>query len=202
MEKIINLGIPHVGELIFKSIDTDGMVEYCKVSQTWKVLAENVLFKRWRERIFEACISGKVEVMKILLERLDYENNEWNVSRDDYGYTPYMVACVLGHENLVELFLEHYLDRNIDLNAKDKNGQNGFMAACNEGHANIVKLLLDHADQTIEFNYRDNHGQTALMLACNEGHKDIVQLLLENSDGKIEINEVDDDGETALMKAC
>ena len=48
MEKVINLGIPHVSEQIFESIETEGLIECRKVSQTWKVLAENVLIKRWR----------------------------------------------------------------------------------------------------------------------------------------------------------
>ena len=41
-----NLGIPHVGELIFESTDTPGLVNFLDVSQTWKELDENVLNKR------------------------------------------------------------------------------------------------------------------------------------------------------------
>ena len=42
MDKVINHGIPHVGELIFESIDTPELFQCRKVSETWKVLAENV----------------------------------------------------------------------------------------------------------------------------------------------------------------
>ena len=69
MEKVINLGIPHVGEKILENIDTDGLIECLKVSETWKILAENVLLKRWKGRLFEACESGKAEIAKILLEQ-------------------------------------------------------------------------------------------------------------------------------------
>ena len=55
MEKVINLGIPHVGEQIFESIETRGLVKCLKVSETWKVLAENVLIKRWKLKMFVAC---------------------------------------------------------------------------------------------------------------------------------------------------
>ena len=55
MDKIINLGIPHVAEQIFESIETQELIECLKVSETWKVLAENVLIKRWKGKIFEAC---------------------------------------------------------------------------------------------------------------------------------------------------
>ena len=54
MDKIINLGIPHVGEQIFENLDTDNLVQFLKVSRTWKVLAQNVLLKRWKGKMFEA----------------------------------------------------------------------------------------------------------------------------------------------------
>ena len=47
MDKIINLGIPHVGEQIFELIETQDLTKYLEVSETWKVLVENVLIKRW-----------------------------------------------------------------------------------------------------------------------------------------------------------
>ena len=51
LNKIINLGIPHVGELIFESINTPELFQFALVSETWKVLAENVLIKRWKGRM-------------------------------------------------------------------------------------------------------------------------------------------------------
>ena len=59
MDKVINLGIPHVGEHIFESIDTPGLFNCLGVSQTWKELAENVLIKRWKGKMVEACKSGE-----------------------------------------------------------------------------------------------------------------------------------------------
>ena len=46
MEKIIKLGIQHVAELVFDSFDTSDLINYMEVSETWKVLAEDVLIKR------------------------------------------------------------------------------------------------------------------------------------------------------------
>ena len=48
LNKIINRGMPHIGEHIFKSIDTPGLIKCLEVSQTWRELAENVLIKRWK----------------------------------------------------------------------------------------------------------------------------------------------------------
>ena len=68
MDKVINFGIPHVGELIFESIDTPDLVNCMEVSETWKILAENILIKRWKHRMHEACISGETKVVQLLLE--------------------------------------------------------------------------------------------------------------------------------------
>ena len=46
MEKVINLSIPNVGEQIFAHLRTKQLVEYMKVSSTWKVLALNALIRR------------------------------------------------------------------------------------------------------------------------------------------------------------
>ena len=40
MEKVINLGIPHVSEQIFDSIETEELIEYLKISQTFKETGE------------------------------------------------------------------------------------------------------------------------------------------------------------------
>ena len=46
LNKVINLGMPHVGEQIFESIDTPGLINCMEVSETWRELAGNVLIKR------------------------------------------------------------------------------------------------------------------------------------------------------------
>ena len=48
LNEVINLGIPHVGELIFESIDTPELFQCALVSETWKILTESVLIKRWK----------------------------------------------------------------------------------------------------------------------------------------------------------
>ena len=63
MENVINLGIPHVGEQIFESIENeDTLVQCLSVSQVWKSFAEDVLFKRHEGELFEACEKGKAEI--------------------------------------------------------------------------------------------------------------------------------------------
>ena len=105
INSIINLGMPHVGEKIFSSIDTNELVQWMKVSKPWKVLIENVLLKRWRDRIFEACKDGKTEIVKILLANLGDKKADWN-ARDNHGWTAFAWACKNGHEGVVKLLLD------------------------------------------------------------------------------------------------
>ena len=65
MEKVINLNMPHIGEKILENIDTDDLIKWLKVSKTWKILAENVLVKRWKGKMTDACRHGKFEVVKL-----------------------------------------------------------------------------------------------------------------------------------------
>ena len=116
MDKIINLGIPHVAELVFESIDTPGLIKCLEVSETWKILAENVLIKRWKGKMFEACKNGETKVVQLLLEHCNVEENGLNIKNNN-GVTSLMVACENGHKDVVQLLLENS-ERNIDLNAR------------------------------------------------------------------------------------
>ena len=78
MDKIINLGIPHVGEQIFEGLDADNLMQCLEVSQIWKSLGENVLLKKWEGKMFEACETGKTKIVKLLLENYNSEENGLN----------------------------------------------------------------------------------------------------------------------------
>ena len=101
MEKVINLQIPHVGEKIFEHIETDDLIKWLKVSNNWRILAENVLLKRWKGKMMEACRDGKFEIVKLLLERTDTQLD----TRDEHGRTSLMWACRNGHKDTVQLLL-------------------------------------------------------------------------------------------------
>ena len=76
MEDIINLGIPHVGEQIFQSLESKDLTQCQQVSQTWKILSEKAwLYKTWKGKMFEACRLGKAEIVKLLLENYSAEEN-------------------------------------------------------------------------------------------------------------------------------
>ena len=199
MDKVINLGIPHVGELVFESFDTPELIKCLEVSKTWKVLAENVLIKKWNGEIFEACKTGETKIVQLLLECCNTEEIGLNI-RDREEMTPLMWACENGHKDVVKLLL-NYSGPNIELNARDEYGRSALMVACFNGHKDVVQLLLDHPNQNIEVNATTNFGFTAFMLACWNGHKDIVKLLMEYSHTIIDLNAENYFGGTALMCA-
>ena len=199
MENIIfNLGLPHVGEQIFESLDTPELFNCLEVSETWRELAENVLIKRWKGKMFEACKSGETKVVQLLLECCNSEESGLN-SIDEYGYTAFMWACQNGHKDVVQLLLEN--SERIELNAINYFDYQwtAVMHACSNGHTNVVKLLLDHSE--IELNVKDNAGMTAFIHACFYGYKDVVKLMLDHSE-RIELNASSSHGNTAFMIAC
>ena len=61
-----------MGEHIFESIEIDELFQFMSVSETWKVLAENVLIKRLKGWIFEACQNGETKVVRLLLEHSEH----------------------------------------------------------------------------------------------------------------------------------
>ena len=125
MEKVINLRLPHVGEQIFENIKTDDLIQFLEVSTTWKVLAENVLLKRWKGKMLEACTSRRTEIVKLLLERYNSEDSGLN-TRNEAGNTAFMSACIYGPKDIVQLLL----DQNLELNARNNDGMTAFMLAC------------------------------------------------------------------------
>ena len=190
IENIINLGIPHVAEQIFESMKTQELFKCLEVSETWNILAGNVLIKRlkagnvsikrWlKGRMFEACKYGETQVVRFLLERCNTEESGLN-ARDNDGWTPFMTACFCGHTIVVQTLLDHS-DGHIELNASDYDfGRTAFTWACYFGQKDVVQLLLNHpAAQNIELDDQDHCGNTAWMIAQQRNHRDIEKLLVE-----------------------
>ena len=200
MEKIINLGIPHVAEQIFESIDTPGLIKCLEVSETWRVFAENVLIKRWKGKMFEACKNGETKVVQLLLERCNSEESGLHI-RDDNGRTTLMIACIIGDKDVVQSLLDNS-EINIDLNARNHWEETALMVACKIGNRDVVQLLLDNQERNIDLNAKNWLGWTAFMIACLHGHKDVVKLLLDNSERNIDFNARDNIGYTVLNHAC
>ena len=144
------------------------------------------------------CKSGETKVVQLLLESCSAEESGLNI-KDEFGWTPLMLACHKGHNDVVKLLLDH--SERLELNATTKSGETALLWFCKRGYTDVVKLFLDHSER-IELNAPDNDTlMTALMWACHNGCKDVVQLLLEHSDQSIDLNAKSYNGNTASMIA-
>ena len=125
MEKVINLGIPHVGENIFDNIDTEELIQCLFVSQNWRVLVANVLLQRYS--LLEACRDGKTIIVQLYLERQKLEDfGRIFLHKCIRGWTIFMIACFNGHKDIVKLLLDML---NIELNARNDFGDTAFILA-------------------------------------------------------------------------
>ncbi len=91
--------------------------------------------------------------------------------------------------------IKDFLDKGIDINAKDNDGWTALMYAA-IGHKDIAELLLAHRANV---NAKDNKGNTALWFAAEKGRKEIVEMLLKAS---ADVNAKNVYGQTALMNAA
>ena len=209
MNKIIHHNIPHIGEEIFKNLSDEDLIKFTHVSKTWKQIAENVVKKRWQNRIIEAASSGeKEDVIKILLMHPGAKDINWNEQSDsgktmqthEEGLTALHYACMNGDLGIIKIMLKKYQALEINLNMQTKKGFNGLMFAIDNQHIEVVKLLLNHS-RIIKINARDNKGWNAFRWACGTGCVDMVKLFLDHS-RKIELNAMGNDGFSGFHIAC
>ena len=139
IENIISFGVPHIGEQIFEDIGTDSLIQCLEVSETWNMMAEKVLLKRWKGQMYKACDAGKTKIVQLLSAHYKSEDSGLDY-KDEDSFTPFMLSCAEGHTKIVQTLLEHS-GQHIDLNAKNNYGATGFLIACIRGQTEVVKLL-------------------------------------------------------------
>ena len=133
METIINLGIPHVGEQIFKSISTEDLLQFLEVSETWKVLAKNVLLKRWKGKIIQAYDTGHTKMVQLLLDHFSAEEN--GLTEKEIIGSDKVLLCLTVSKSWKVLAENALVQR-----YKGKSFQ-----ACQAGKTEIVRMILEHS---------------------------------------------------------
>ena len=204
MNEVINLGLPHVAQHIFKHFDNSELVQFLAVSPTWRqLICEEVLVNRVDEEdnhgrsLFTlACMAGYPDVIEIFLNHS--KNQDGINDRCHNGKTAFMLACEAGHTDVVNILLHHLKSQGISFNAKCNNGMTAFMLACEQGNTAIMQLLMDHSEKK---NIKLNQGfKSAFILACELGKIDDVNLLVNSN--LIHFNLVCEHGKTGFMHAC
>lgn len=121
-----------------------------------------------RTSLHLAGMAGSMEIVTALLRVMNVA--EINL-KERGGRTALVMACIFGHENVVETLKGHSNDIIPD----------GLLyAASKKGLSNTVKSLLQQPTNKSPTNEECEHS---LYIASKYGHVEIVRLLLENRDG-------------------
>ena len=120
-----------------------------------------------QNNIFDSCRKGTVnDIISIYTN----DPNSINETNDD-GYTPLILACYYGNQEVVEFLI----DKVEDINGTSNYGT-PLMAAVVKGDLNIIELLLEKNADT---NIADVNGTTALHYATLFKQPSIVKLLVK-----------------------
>jgi ankyrin repeat protein/serine/threonine protein kinase len=128
-------------------------------------------------------------VLRVLIEK----GAEVNCPELQFGFDPISLASDLGNEKVVNVLLEHNVDRRY---RDHRHEATALHLAAKGGHASIARSLVRKG---WEVNARNKYGYTPLHTAAYGGHCDFLRVLL---DGGSDMNILTPDGATALMFAA
>ena len=163
-------------------------------------LSEGEERKRAGKMLFAACSGGRVEIVRVLLDKWLAEEEVEEVMvvvvvAEEKGETK-------GEERREEerggerrrREREEWLCRLVD-------EEGVVILAAEGGHLEVVEMLLERVQGADVNVSTKSDGRTALYQACQNGHGEVVRLLLALSE--INVNQADtDEGRTPLFKAC
>ena len=131
----------------------------------------NARYSNGYTAFMRACVGGKVDVVKVMLESLECsERNGIDLNAtDNDGKTAFMKACIDGKVEVMKLLLECTERNGIDLNATDNDGKTAYIWAMYVGHNGVIPLIMQHSrQQNIDLNALDRHGLSGLDYAFLE----------------------------------
>ena len=144
-------------------------------------ISTTVIFSQ--SNIFDASRKGTVNDVISIYTKDTNSINKIN----EAGYTPLILACYYGNEDVVKFLI----DKVEDINGTSEYGT-PLMAAVVKGDLNIIEMLLEKNADT---NIADANGTTALHYATLFKQPDIVKLLV-NAGAKTDVK--DGRGQSAL----
>jgi len=167
-------------EVKIKNLDTGEMQDVQEMfSDVWEETSRVPWAKLWHdyrrstEQLFEASMTGKINVLRSLLNEKS-EEEVYQLSTEVhglYGRTPLHVAAAAGQVDAAQALIS--LGANV--NAQTDAGFTALHLACRHGQTDFVEFLLQiGADVTLQA----DQGETVLHLAAQHGKAELVTLLL------------------------
>jgi ankyrin repeat protein len=155
--------------------------------------------------VYAADFIENVNVFELLLEKAEYKNpimfkkNNWTMlhslaengsfemcksmvgkiqdlsPRNIYGYTPYHIAAINGHEKVCDLLMNL-----TDTNPKNDSGRTPLDLAALYGHLEVCRLLMEKAKRYVDKKQMDDFLRIPLQWAALKGHVEVVGLFMDN----------------------
>lgn len=143
------------------------------------------------EQFMKHVESGNMDQVFMYLRKNDASNVLQAVEQKSKR-SPLHIAAKFGYHHLVKFFL----DREANIEARDKLLKTPLHYACEFGHTLVVKELLERGADPMD---KDNCGRTSLHYAVCSGQTDIVTRLTQQSTDIVHIT--DHGGRTPLHHA-
>ena len=152
--KVVMLKFPHLAEKILQKLDNQGLAKSREVDQVWQTFIDerdyswlsivNIPTVRPKEKTYFhlAAEHGQIDAFKMILN----EDNNAD-PKDDWGVTPYLIACGKGRMNIVSMLMKKSKELSVDLNKRDNGCRTAFHLACEEGHSDIATLIMKNSSK-------------------------------------------------------
>lgn len=149
-------------------------------------LTSNLVLAQTNTTIFDIARKGTLKEVQDLCK----SNKSAINSIDDNGYSPLILACYRGNNEVASWLIKN----GADINFKSGLGT-PLMAAIVKGNNEMAKLLIE---QKANIDISDSNGTTALIYATNFKNYEIVSLLIKTG---ADYNKEDNRGNSALEYA-
>merc|ERR1712062_56368 len=119
-----------------------------------------------------------------------------NIVNEIYDHTPLMVACLIGHENIVRRLCQA---PGIELNRRNVTGLTALYFAVDMNSPRCVEVLRGAGD--VDWNVRTEDGESPLTMAVEDGYADVLQTILSVPEPHLDLSVTDERGRNVAQIA-
>jgi len=143
--------------------------------------------------LFIAASNNYGDLLELLLTQTGVNVN---IGNDRCNFTPLMVACGEGHENIVRRLCEA---PGIELNKRNVVGDTALYWAVAKNKPRCVEVLRGAGD--VDWNVRTEDGESPLTMAVEDGYADVLQTILSVPEPHLDLSVTDERGRNVAQIA-